>query len=159
MKGKATLIPKTLLFISMVFSGAAFLNVSPALAGDVMIVCNSNVPEDLSSQEIRDIYLGNKTMWPSGKTVFFVTLDDSDIHAEFLDMYVHKTPAQINKYWKTKIYTGRGKPPMEFDDPQKLMDYVSKTDGAIGYLPSDALEKSGAVGFSWNEPVQGLGSL
>ncbi len=51
--------------------------------------------------------------------------------------YVGKSFDQFNNYWKQQVFTGNGQMPKAFDNVKDLVDYVSKTDGAVGYLSSD----------------------
>jgi hypothetical protein len=51
-------------------------------------------------------------------------------------MISRKTPSQINSYWTTLIFTGKGKPPRELSTQQKLFDELAKNPGAITYLSS-----------------------
>ena len=111
---------------------------TPASAGDVVIVCNESVAADaLSQDEIKNIFLGRKTMWGDGHTIHFVTLQTGRTHASFLDTYVGKTSPQFNNYWKKQVFTGRGKAPKSYRTAQGIIDYVSTTSGAIGYIPAD----------------------
>ena len=128
------------------FTGVVLLTAagfSPAMAytGDVVVICNASVNVDsLSRRDIKNIFLGKNTRWEDGQKISFVTLACGDEHDAFLKHYVGKTSSQFNNFWKKKAFTGKGKIPQSFTAPEELIDYVMKTPGAIGYVPSSAYQ-------------------
>ncbi|MDY0362870.1 MAG: substrate-binding domain-containing protein [Desulforegulaceae bacterium] len=135
--------------VNQMVAGLVFLLVSlcfciSLFAGEVIIIVNKNVSESkLSASEIKDIFLGEKTSWQDNKKVNFVILKDSEVHREFLEKYVDKTPMGYNSFWKKLVFVGKGKAPTSFSSAKELVDYVAKTDGAIGYISSE--EKTAEV--------------
>lgn len=86
--------------LDKIVAGVFFIVVSTcfcvsSFAGEVVIIANKNVSEsNLSVNEIKDIFLGEKTSWQDNKKINFVILKDSQVHQEFLEKYVDKTPIQ-----------------------------------------------------------------
>jgi ABC-type phosphate transport system substrate-binding protein len=120
----------TILFVAILFTSA--------FAGDVIIVCNKSVAADtLSKSEIKDIFLGRKTRWSDGHKINFVTLEQDPIHEVFLQSFVGKSARQFDYYWDKQVFTGRGKEPKSFKTAGELINYVSNTEGAIGYVTAD----------------------
>lgn len=114
---------------------------SPALllAGEVIVIANKNVPDSqLTKDEVKAIFLGEKTKWSNDSKVSFVVLKTPEDQEKFMKDYVGKSPSQFNNFWKQQVFTGKGKMPESFDDVKALLDYVAKTDGAIAYISSDA---------------------
>jgi len=114
---------------------------SPALllAGEVIVIANKNVPDSqLTKDEVKAIFLGEKTKWSNDSKVSFVVLKTPEDQEKFMKDYVGKSPSQFNNFWKQQVFTGKGKMPEAFDDVKALLDYVAKTDGAIAYISSDA---------------------
>ncbi len=102
----------------------------------VVMIAHKNVPEtDLSEEDIRQIFLGQKTLWDNNKPVHFAILDGGDIHETFLRQYVGKTPSQFTNYWKKMIFTGKAQAPPSFDTVEALVQYVAENDGAVAYAP------------------------
>ena len=62
----------------------------------------------------------------------------TEAHEEFLNKFLGTTPMQYRQYWKKMVFTGRSRSSKSFKDPQKMMDYIAQTDGAVGYLPLSA---------------------
>jgi hypothetical protein len=42
-------------------------------------------------------------------------------------------------YWRKMIFTGKGVMPISFDQETEAIDYIGRTEGAIGYVASAAL--------------------
>lgn len=107
-------------------------------AGDILIIANKDVSaSELSRNEIRSIFLGEKIRWNDDRKMTFVILKTKE-HDEFLRAYIGNTAAQYLNYWKKMVFTGKSKSPKAFDSPEKLLDYVAETQGAVGYIPSEA---------------------
>lgn len=107
-----------------------------AAMDDVAVICHKNVPiEHLESGEIQQIFLGRKTRWPNSQKINFVILKGGVVHSDFLSAFISKTPSQYTVFWKKMIFTGQAKPPRSFDTPEEVIEFVSHTPGAIGYIP------------------------
>lgn len=114
-----------------------------ASAGDLIVIGNRSVPvSELSPKEIQKIYLGKKKLWSNGLKVVFVMLGKGDVSKKFLKSYVKKNPSMYNKYWKKKMFTGAGTPPVVFDKEKELVKYVASTKGAVGYVSSQSYTDS-----------------
>ncbi len=107
--------------------------------GDIIVIGNRSVPEaELSSREIKKIYLGKKNLWSNGYKIIFVMLKKGDITKRFLKNYLKKNPDIFDKYWKKKIFHGSKSLPTVFEREKDLVEYVAKTRGAIGYISSES---------------------
>lgn len=112
----------------------------PALsfAGDVVLVVNSSVPDQtLTKDEVKAIYLGEKTKWSDNSRITFVVLKTPEVMDSFMRQFVGKSSFQFDNYWKYQTFTGKGSPPRSFDNVEDLIDFVGKTPGAIGYASQD----------------------
>ncbi len=109
---------------------------SVANAEGVILIANSIIPvKQLSKKEVRDLYLGKTKMWDNGWNVQIAWLAEPDISRRFLSEFVHKSPRQFNNYWKDMVFTGKTHMiPKYFDNEASLIQYVSETQGAIGYV-------------------------
>ena len=111
---------------------------SLVFAGEIIVVANKNVPVNtLTMDEVKAIFLGEKTKWSNDTKVTFVILKTAEDEKAFLKEYVGKSPSQFKMYWKNQIFTGKGSIPASFDNVNDLIDFVSKTDGAIAYISND----------------------
>jgi ABC-type phosphate transport system substrate-binding protein len=132
---KPTYIPllRILCWIAIGF----FLSVSSASAQQGFVIGNKGIPQDtLSPNDAEQIFLGRKTRWSDNQAIHFVVMKGGDVHEKFVKSFLSKTPSQFQAFWKMRIFTGQGRAPLSFDKPEDILDYVSSTPGAIGYIPA-----------------------
>ena len=104
-------------------------------AQEFQMIVNSNLTENtITSVTIRNIFLGKKKKWNSGDRIILVTLDKNEIHEAFLKKYIRKSPHAFLNFWRQKLFTGKGVPPISFEDEEEVLNYVATTKGAIGYV-------------------------
>ena len=110
-----------------------------ALAGDdaVVLIGHKNVPAKLLKEEVKQIFLGNKTRWADDAKITFVILNDKETYKLFLKDYVGRTYPQYQNYWKQQVFNGKGRMPLAFKDPAELIDFLAHTPGSIGFARSD----------------------
>jgi ABC-type phosphate transport system substrate-binding protein len=114
-----------------------------AWAGDVVIVANPiTATPTLTKDDIQAIYTGRKTRWNSGGTIVPVLLEEDSIHSSFLSAYIQKTPAQFDTWWKKLVFTGKASPLRSMKTEREVVAFVSRTEGAIGYVSRGAASDS-----------------
>ena len=125
--------------ISIILLLGAAVFVHSSQTNDILIIVNKDVPvSSLTAEELKSIFLGEKVKWDDTHSITFVLLM-TDIHEDFLKKYLGVNSAQYGQYWKKMIFTGRAKSPKAFNKAEELSDYIANTGGAIGYVPSKAL--------------------
>jgi ABC-type phosphate transport system substrate-binding protein len=109
-----------------------------SLAGEVVIIANESVlTSTLASDDIKQIFLGKRSTWDNGAKIVIVVQDRTDASDLFFKTYIMKNAYQYDIYWKKQVFTGKGKAPKSFSSDQELVQFVSQTPGAIGYVSSD----------------------
>jgi hypothetical protein len=104
-------------------------------AQNVVVIVNSAVRATAaSSDDIREIFAGEKSSLGDGSRVTPVTLKGGPAHEAFLKEYVGKGDAAFRTGWRNLVFTGQGSMPKMFDSEVALVDYVAATPGAIGYV-------------------------
>lgn len=58
----------------------------------------------------------------------------------FLAQYLQTDEDQYVAYWTVRRYVGKGTPPHEVRQTAEMIDYVSKTPGAVGYIDESELQ-------------------
>lgn len=135
MRKKIILTSICLFMLQLIF---VFYDVRVSDAADLIVVANKNVKDvQLTKDDIKAIFLGKKTEWSDSSKISFVVLKNKQDEEDFMKNYVGKSFDQFNNYWKQQVFTGNGQMPKTFENVKDLVDYVSKTDGAVGYLSSD----------------------
>ena len=117
----------------------SILSMGYATANDIVVIVNKGVSvESMEKEALRDLFLGNISVWPDDKKINFAILGSSETHQSFVQTYTRKTESQFQAWWKRKLFTGTGKFPPKFSTDQEMIDYVAKTEGGLGYVSSGA---------------------
>lgn len=120
-----------------------FTLVCDVRAGEVLIIANPDVPADaLNKDEIKNFFLGKTPQWSNQDMVTIVISEDAAVHKKFLKGYIRRTSAQFTNVWRNNLFSGKGKQPIKAASIDELVEYVSKTKGAIGYIPSESTPPS-----------------
>jgi ABC-type phosphate transport system substrate-binding protein len=114
-----------------------------ALALDgVVVIANSSVATDnLSADELKDIYTGKTTYWPDGQSIKIAVLDDQitdKTDAALEEVSGMTSTSQFKTFWQRMVFSGRGQQPKYANDAAALVAYVASTKGAIAIVLADA---------------------
>jgi ABC-type phosphate transport system substrate-binding protein len=123
---KKVLYASMLLILAMAFSVRA--------RAQVIVVANSSISADsISKAELRDVFLGASTSVHGGR-VKPVLLKEGPTHTDFVTNYVGKAPVAFIMVWRGLVLSGQATMPKTLDTDAAVVDYVSRTPGAIGYV-------------------------
>jgi hypothetical protein len=103
------------------------------LAGAV-VAHEKTAPAHLSDDELKAIFLGSRTSWDGGGKVIVAVLSEGPVQAQFLGEMVGKPPTAFATHWKRLVFTGKASMPKQFAKDEDLLDFVAKTEGAIGFV-------------------------
>ncbi len=110
-----------------------------AAAADVKVIANpSMVAADISSDELKAVFLATKTSLGGAGHVEPVLLKSGPAHAAFLKDYIGKTEAALETYYRSLVFTGKASMPKMVASDAEMTAYVAKTKGAIGYVSAGA---------------------
>lgn len=112
-------------------------------ADDLMVVANpSSHTHELSINSLRAIFGMRNTYWPNGEAIkVFVLGDKRPVHGKFCKQVLGVFPHQLRRNWDRQIYSGTGQAPVELDSIDDMINSVSTTPGAIGYVPGERLNE------------------
>ncbi len=106
-------------------------------AAELLIIANTSVPaEKLSPDEIKNIFSGKILKWGNNDMITLIVSDKSEVHKSFCIKYMKRNANQFENLWRQNMYSGIGKYPIKVDSIDELVEYVSKTRGAVGYIYS-----------------------
>ncbi|MFW8591011.1 hypothetical protein ACOI22_09435 [Glaciecola sp. 2405UD65-10] len=102
-------------------------------AQGLIIVANTNDNLKIEKRQVRDLFMGNNSqislqpiaLSPSSETRFV-----------FNTKIVGLTESRIQSYWTQMRFSGRRRPPKEFDSIEKVLEYLKSTPGSVAYIPS-----------------------
>ena len=108
----------------------------PSLSDDaVILVSNPSVSIDrISRQDIQQIFMGEKVKWSDTQQIKLCILTSKKPLALFLKSYLELNSLKYKRHWRRILFTGTGAFPKFFKDEKSLIEYVAKTDGAIGFV-------------------------
>jgi hypothetical protein len=111
---------------------------SPAIAADFKLVANPSVKaSDISIDNLRDVFLGNRMSLPGSGSVEPVLARAGAAHEVFLKS-LGKTDAGLLTYYRRLVFTGKAAMPKICGSDAEVIEYVAKTKGAIGYVSAEA---------------------
>ncbi len=104
-------------------------------AQDVLIVANKSIAASrITSAEIRELFTGAKSHLSDGSRAVPVILKGGPVHEVFLHNNVGETPEEFRMRWRKLVFTGQGSMLKEFPSEAAMLEYISATPGAIGYV-------------------------
>jgi TonB family protein len=127
-------------YTKILLAAAGFaISISPgAHAADIKVIAKSSVRADtISAAELKLIYLEQKNSLDDGTRVEPVIQKDGRAHKSFLHEYLGKSDDDLQTYYRTLVFTGKGSMPKELGSDADVVAYVSRTRGAIGYVSAD----------------------
>jgi ABC-type phosphate transport system substrate-binding protein len=124
------------LLVLLVFTSSA------AFAGIAVVVNKANPIDQLSDDEVKNIFLGKKTTWSDGKTIVPVTQEGTPRHEQFTEGLLGKTVHQFTIYWKKALFTGTGIAPKSFKSDGDVNAFINANPFAIGYIDEKSLDGS-----------------
>jgi ABC-type phosphate transport system substrate-binding protein len=123
----------------------ALLTAGVARAGDapdaiVVIVNPSSGVEKLTRDEVIDIFLGRYRKLPSGRMVLPIDVTESgNQRAQFYQLLVKKSPAEMSSYWARLVFSGQTSPPFQVPDTKTAVELVQNNPNAIAYVDRASL--------------------
>ncbi|MGB8581261.1 MAG: hypothetical protein WCD47_10605 [Candidatus Sulfotelmatobacter sp.] len=106
-----------------------------ARAQDVVIVANPGVQiSEIKESDLRAIFTGEKTKFSDGTHAVPVVLRGGPVHEVFLKRHLGESPDDFRALWRKAVFTGQGAMPKSFDSELALIEYITATPGAIGYV-------------------------
>lgn len=110
-----------------------------------VIVHSSNSIESLSEREIRHFFERKIKNWASGTKVVPVDLPAEDPYREVFSRAIFDSSADtVRKRWIAVGLQGGSRPP-PMRSTARVIELVSRTRGAIGYVPTNRLKPNSSV--------------
>ena len=116
------------------------LTLAGSAAGDdfMIVVHPDSRVESVSRAELSKIFLGRLRTWSDGTPARPVDqLPDRPVRERFSRRVHARSVVMVEVYWKRQIFSGRGVPPAELRDDQRVLEFVRASPGAVGYVDAD----------------------
>lgn len=103
--------------------------VVPAVAGDIYIIAHPSL--SLSSEELKDVYMGEKQF---AGPIKLAPTDNSAIQGDFLAKTLNLEASRYASLWIKKSFRGGLAAPLVKPSDAEVISYVKNTMGAVGYI-------------------------
>ena len=104
-----------------------------ATAQIAIVVSKENPVNDISLSELKQIYLGTRTIFSDGKNI--VLVEYLDLKEKFYDILLGWSLIKYKKHWMKLIFSGESSSaPKEFKSANKLKDFIIANEGAIAFI-------------------------
>lgn len=102
-------------------------------------VINSKLTQNsVSRNGLSAIFRMRLRHWQDGSPVMvFVLRDDNDLHKLFCKQVLNVFPHQMRRSWNKLVFSGTGQAPITVGSKEEMIQKISSTPGAIGYLSSE----------------------
>ena len=127
---------KRIAFLLLVLAAHSLGN--EAAAQEFQVVVNAGNPvSSISREDLSRIFLKKVGRWASGTSAVAVDLQADNAAREAFSQAIHGRGASaIASYWQQQIFAGRDVPPEEKGSAAAVLDFVTATPGAVGYVPA-----------------------
>ncbi len=110
-----------------------------AWGAGVKVIANSSVGgSTISSDELKSVFLEEKSALSDGSHVEPVLQKGGATHEAFLKSYLDKNDSALQVYYRSLVFTGKGAMPKAVASDAEVVAYVARTKGAIGYVSAGA---------------------
>jgi len=133
----------TILALALAVSCAGLMTVSAALEEVDVVVNKSNSIGPLSREEVRRIFMGDKSSWPGGKriTVLMLAVDQPE-RAVILREVLKMNESDYTKYFLQAAFTGRVlAAPRDLPSAAQMKAHLAANRNAIGYLKKEDVDE------------------
>jgi TonB family protein len=139
----------------LVTAGWVIFAVVNSFAGSIKVIANSSVRADtISEAELKRVFLEERISLPDGTHVEPVLMKEGAVDEAFVQQYLGVTEDDLQIYYRTLLFTGRGSIPKILESDAEVVAYVARTRGAIGYVSASASAvgvKTLAIGVAGND--------
>lgn len=112
-----------------------------SIKGRVIPVINSvTEQENISRNNLSAIFKMKLRYWQDGSPItVFVLEDDDPAHKSFCKQILNVFPHQMRRSWNKLVFSGTGQAPILVDNEDDMIERVSSTPGAVGYISNQDL--------------------
>ena len=135
-----TLIVVLVLFAVILTAQRTLLAEQP---GDLLFIVNkTDSAKNISIDDLRNIYLGNKGYWDNKSRIIpFNRVMKKNAGTALLKKILKMSPSRYRLYWRKRELAGKGLEPTQIKNSNMLASKISDITGSIGYVLRSELSK------------------
>jgi ABC-type phosphate transport system substrate-binding protein len=118
---------------------AVCLSATARAQDTTFVVNNTTKVPSLTADEVKNILLGKQVSLPGGIAVKLVVQADGPVQEKVIRDFTQRTTDQFDKYWERQVFSGKGIMPTRCGSDAEVIEMVSKTPGAFGYVAKASL--------------------
>jgi ABC-type phosphate transport system substrate-binding protein len=124
--------------LAVIVLAAALMPAEPPRTSAAFIVSSKHAMKNLSSAELRRIFLGQTSRWRDGHRItLFVRPSNTPEGRLFLDRVVHMSDIDYSQWWIGAVFRGEAASvPRVIEMPEGMVKAVAANDDAIGFIGS-----------------------
>lgn len=118
--------------------------ISHIAAADIVIIGHPDIKaENIDTDNIRNLYLGERTSLPSGLHAEPINhVKGSPDREQFFSSVLSMNEKTHNRHWKRMQATRTTYQPIEVSSPEELLESIANTPGSIGYIDESLVDDS-----------------
>jgi ABC-type phosphate transport system substrate-binding protein len=122
--------------LAVIVLAVALMPGEPPRTNVSFIVSSKRATRDLSSAELRRIFLGQTSRWRDGhRIVLFVRPSNTPEGRLFLDRVVHVSDIDYSQWWIGAVFRGEAASvPRVIETTESMVKAVAANDDAIGFV-------------------------
>lgn len=94
---------------------------------------------DLSSEELRRLFLGSTTSLEGGERVELGGLNEA--RSRFYRSALGMSEDRLKRHWISRVFAGQpGTPPVEFRSTDELLEFVASHPGAVAFVHAGSVD-------------------
>ena len=106
-----------------------------AAAAQVAVIAHKDVPADsIAKVQLLDFYTGEAQSWEGGLEVVVFDLKSKGAVKDAFYDFLGKSSSRMKSIWLKRKLSGEGDPPESFQTEEELLQHVTSTPGAVGFV-------------------------
>ena len=95
----------------------------------------SGAPAEMKQAQLKAILRGETQRWKNGKRILIALMKtNTQIGKSTSEKIYDMSGDELNKYWLSFVFQGKGQAPVFFTSVSELQNYVAQNPGAIGIV-------------------------
>ena len=142
-----TFFPTLLIGATLIFSSVTVQANTEQEVEFAVFSMNGDIPP-LTKSKTRMLYKGKTKKINGSIKIILVDLPEHSLHREeFYTMLLGKSVTQMNGYWASLSFSGKGAPPEELnsDDIKAIIEWLNANPNGIAYAPISAVPENANI--------------
>ncbi|MDM7860982.1 hypothetical protein QTP81_10270 [Alteromonas sp. ASW11-36] len=122
------------IFAALVMQALLAVSANADTQNIVVITHQKHAGIELTRNEIKNLFMGGVS---TQQLEPLALKPGADARLIFNTKILGLTESRVQSYWAQMHFSGRNKPPQEFETVEALLAYIQKNPNAVGYLPAE----------------------